>query len=209
MKKITLTAFCAAFSMVGVNAATINLSTDTVTPAAAFGTDFEGTLNDPFAYDQTDPVGTPPDVVLGTTNGYHSTGGSPAVLRYTLTDGSYTVSSGESVFMDLWGRDSSAFNESRDDDFDVTLYNGDYVTTVATVTNQAIDADHHHRVNFTSLSAGDQFDRVEIVARNSSGETNNNFVLMETRLASEVIPEPSSTVLLGLATVGFILRRRR
>ncbi len=193
-------------------AAVLALSIDTASPGAAFGSSFAGTLDDPFVYNELDPTSTSPDRDLAPiTSGYHGTGGGDVVLRYTLTGGTHTVAVGQTIVMDLWGRDSSVFNETRDDDFDVRLYNDSgYVTTVASVLSQGIapeasNSEHHQRVSFTGFT-GD-FDRVEITARNSSGEGANNFALLETRLAS--VPEPSSAALLGLGGLALILRRRK
>lgn len=215
MKKTIIPLITLSASVLMTQAAVLTLSTDTANPSPAFNTSFSGTLNDPFAYDEFNPTSASPDRILTTTgeataNGYHGTGAGDVVLRYTLTGGAHTVAAGQTIVMDLWGRDSTVFNESRDDDFDVRLYNGDYVTSVAAVLNQGIAAEasnpnHHHRVSFSGFSG--TFDRVEITARISNTETSNNFALLETRLAS--VPEPSSAVLFGLGSFALMLRRRR
>ena len=181
--------------------------------------DFAGSLlgatTDTFAYNPYDATASIPDLVYdsgGGNNAYHASGNGVATLVYDL---SYTTTIRDDVLVvDLWGRDSF---QNRDDDFDVTLYTGTTAATAAgggtslgSVTNLAIPdvTNAYVRANFF-LGTGVNVTRIEITARDSDTmpATSNDFVLQELRFAA--IPEPSSALLVSVAGLGLMLRRRR
>jgi len=199
MKTNTIIATISAISALTLtaNAAVISLTADAAgSTAPGWGGSLEGTLTDTFAYDEFNPTSATPDIHFNGSDGFHPDGNSnPVVLKYTLADGAYTVGAGQSIVLDVWGRDSS---KDRDDNFDVTLYSGG--TVIETISGEGIDDSSYHRVEFT-VSEGQSFDRVEITGHHKF------FAVMETRLAA--VPEPSSAALLGLGGLALILRRRK
>lgn len=201
-----------AVTVLGLTADTGNSS------ASAFGGTLAGVVNDPFAYDPSLPLLLVPDRVynVATGNGYHADLGEgvDALLSYTLSGGTHTTTAGEAtVIVDLYGRDNQpAGINTRDDNIDVQLFNGDYVTAVATVSGLSIDntITGHVRATFGGLAVGTQFDRIRIIGHDSDGgafPANNYFTLMEARVAT--VPEPSSAALLGLGSLALMLRRRK
>jgi len=126
----------------------------------------------------------------------------------------YTTTAGEAtIAVDLYGRAGNGGWQDRDDNIDVQLFNGDYVTAVATISGLSIDngATSHVRATFSGLAVGTQFDRIRIIGHDSGGgAANNYFTLQEAKLTTvDTVPEPSSTALLGLGGLALILRRRK
>ena len=212
-----LTIITSLLGMASAQAATVlGLTADTVnSSAAAFGGTVAGVVSDTFLYDPATPTTPSPNRVFAAGVGYHADLGEgvDALLSYTLSGGAHTTTAGEAtVVVDLYGRSNEACCNGRDDNIDVQLFNGDYVTAVATVSGLSIDnaGTGHVRATFGGLAVGTQFDRIRIVGHDSDGgafPANNYFTLMEARLAT--VPEPSSTALLGLGGLALIMRRRK
>lgn len=198
-----------------LNAATvIALTADTGnSTAGAFGGLVTGTVNQTtFAYDPL-TLGTPlPDQVFdGNNDGYHGnlTTGTHT-LSYTLTDGPYTITIENPVIVfDFFGRRGEAGAVGRDDNYTVTLYNGDYSTMISQIAGQGVSGStndpNYNRTSF-NLPEGVTFDRVQITTPAGTSDSQRYFTVMEVRLAA--IPEPSAALLGGLGLLALLRRRR-
>jgi len=162
-------------------AANIAITADAANSSTAYyGTSIANLLTDGFVYNEFDPTSTSPNLTY--QQGFHGNqgDGSDVILSFTL-DSAFTAVAGDTtIVLDAWGRDGYG---TRDNDFDVVLYNGDYSTVIASTTGAEVDdATDHGRATIT-LSAGDTIDRFQIVGHNSSGQASNPFTLTEVRLA--------------------------
>ena len=146
------------------------------------------TIDDGFAYDPdnfgaTNPYQGSLDLIdNGNDAGFHGSVATTHFLRYTLDEGPITGTVDTRHFaVDLWGRlgDVSSGLYERDDNFSITLYNGNYTTSVATSGNLSIleGSDSRLRTEL-ELADGVTFDRFEIRANNTP-----YFTIMETRAA--------------------------
>ena len=167
------------------------------------------TLNDPFAYNITDPTATAPELVYGedtganTANGFHGNNtANPVVIAYTLAL-DYTVGLDEAIVLDTWGRNRSR-NFGRDDDYTVTLLNDGAV--VATLAGEGIlDNDTlTNRSTFDTLAAGTVIDAVQL-----SSTADGQFTIQEVRFGAVAVPEPASLALIGLGSLAMIGRRKK
>ena len=178
--------------------------------AGAFGTSASDTLSDGFAYNPDTP--TSPLPVQGSfssvTGGFHAdkTTGNH-MLSYTLTGGALTTTiATATLYFDFYGR---AANLNRDNNYTVTLYNGDYITSIAQLAGQgAPDAAPYFNRSTFSLGTGVTFDRIQLTAPAGAGDPNQYFTVMEVRAATDIIPEPSAALLAGLSMFGLLRRRR-
>lgn len=221
MRQLFFTVTCAALSFLAIPMANADLvlsvSADAANSSASIlGGSVAGTLNDPFAYDLTDPTGVPLDQEFTTAanDGFLGNGavGSTVVLSYML-DSAYITESGDIVFFDLYGEDSNAV-DPQDNDFDILLFNGDYSTQVGSILMQGIPDDpslFFHNRSTLSLADGTTFDRFQISARDADPDDDGNrFRLMELRMGVlSAIPEPSGLLLVSVLLAGHSLRRRR
>ena len=189
----------------------LNLTADPANSSPSFfGGNLGGTLNDPFAYDPANPTSPLPDQVYSSNgDGFHAQqpAGTDAILSYTLTDGPLTLNG--NVNFDLYGRNGFV---NRDNDIDIQLFNGDYVTPVAELTGLAISDTAPFFVRGTLPLSGTTFDRVRLVAGDSNGGGNPNFfTLLELRANVEPVPEPTSLLVcgVGLGMLGVGVARRR
>lgn len=147
------------------------------------------TIDDAFAYDPHDFGSTNPFqgslavIDNGTDAGFHGSAAPTHFLRYTLEGGAITATVDTHYFVvDLWGRlgDGNSDLYDRDNNFTVALYNGNYITPVATSENLSIleGSGSRLRTEFY-LADGVTFDRFEIRAANTP-----YFTIMETRAAT-------------------------
>jgi hypothetical protein len=143
--------------------------TITTTPNVTQGTETQqlaGLLNDPFAYDPSNPTSPMPQTTWESTKFFIGTDTYLATIAYDFDD-MY-----DNLFVDLYGR--NAF-EGRDDSFDVEFrLAGVLQETIAT----GIDSSHHVRV---TASPGTQADSIRIVETAGSA---NKFALAEIRVNS-------------------------
>ncbi|MDB4353847.1 PEP-CTERM sorting domain-containing protein [Akkermansiaceae bacterium] len=171
--------------------------------------DVESTINDPFAYDPLNPTTVSPATGFSDNpeaNSFHGGGfGSRAGivdLHYNVPH-TITGNAAESVFViDLWGRSGNAGSEGRDDNFAIQILDasGASLASLSGVSIPNSPETQFLRASVT-LPVGTAIDRVLIESPVS------NFTLAEVRFAA--VPEPSQTLLIGLAGLGFMSRRRR
>lgn len=166
------------------------------TTAGSFSTNAADTLTDTFAYDPTNPTAALPNrgTWLSVAGGWHTDVGG-GTLSFTLTGGAIMA---DTVYLDLYGRVS---NFDRDNNYTVTLFNGDYSTQVAQLTGQGVPdiAPYFNRSTF-NLGTAVTFDRIQV------SSSTNYFTVMEVRAAA--IPEPSAALLGGLGMIALLRRRR-
>lgn len=181
--------------------------------AGAYGTFFSDTLSDGFSYNPDTPTAPLPSQGdnSSVTGGWHAdkTSGNH-MLSYTLTGGAITTTTGTgTIYFDLYGRSADNAILDRDDNYTVTLYNGDYSTQVAQLTGQGVaDAAPYFNRSTFNLGTGVTFDRIQITAPASGADSERYFTVMEVRAATEAIPEPSAALLGGLGMLGLLSRRR-
>jgi hypothetical protein len=174
------------------------------------------TVNDPFSYNPDSP--TSPAPVQGSdssvTGGWHGNLGSGQhLISYLVTGGITTSNATSSVFFDFYGRTNIGNPANvnilvRDNDYTVTLFNGNYTTQVAQLTGQSVaDAAPYFNRSTFNLGAGVTFDRIQLTSAITApaGET-PFFTVMEVRAAT--VPETSSALLCGLGALGLLRRRR-
>ena len=204
LKTISLAALTVITMAASSHAATILSLTGDVSnsTAGSFGTDFLDTLSDGFAYDPSNPTLPLPNqgTFSSVVGGWHAdTGGG--TLSYTLTGGPITTSAANAIiYFDLYGRDAPAL-VGRDNNYTVTLYNGNYITQVAQLTGQgASDAAPYFNRSTFNLGTGVTFDRIQVTS------STDYFTVMEVRAAT--VPEPSAALLGGLGMLALMRRRR-
>ena len=160
MAVIGITTETSAATLISLTADAANSS------SSGFSGSVAGTLSDGFSYDPLSPTAALPDQAYSSNgDGFHASLGEgvQAILSYTLTSGIHTTTvTDPTIVVDLFGRDSFG---DRDDDVDVILFNGDYVTQVATVTGVSISdtSPYYARATFSGLAVGTSFDRIRII----------------------------------------------
>jgi hypothetical protein len=170
---------------------TIPVTIDAGNSSQAYhGSSVSNLTTDGFAYDVLNPTGASPVQVWGAASAYHANepGAADVYLSFLLDAPVTTDAWTTSAVADLWGREPSGGWTNRDDNIDVVLYNGDYITPVATVSGLAIPnpPDAYVRGTF-NLAEGVTFDRFQIVGHESAGAANNAFTLFEVRLAFPIV----------------------
>jgi alpha-galactosidase len=162
--------------------------TITTTPIVSQGTETQqlaGLLNDPFAYDPDNPTSPMPQITWESTKFFIGTDTYLATIAYDFDD-TY-----DNLFVDLYGRDSTAAIEARDDSFDVEFWlAGVLQETIAT----GIDSTHHVRV---TASPGTQADSIRIIETAGSP---NKFALAEIRVSGVNLTASSPTSITMIAT---------
>ena len=170
-------------------AITISLSADLTNSSYADSGSVDALLTDGFVYNVFDPTSATPNLVLASDTGYEGDvpGGSNVVISFTL-DNTYTVDAlSTTLVVDVWGRSAGAW-QTRDDDFDVILFDGNYSNVVASALNLGVPdgALPHTRATF-DLGIGLTVDRFQIIGHDtSSSGAGNPFTLMEVRMGSPV-----------------------
>ena len=172
--------------------------------ASGFGGSMANTTSDPFAFDPNDPTAALPATNWSPATHFHGNGGNPIVYWGFEV---ITWGEGSDLQFDFYGR--TACCPDRDNNYDIALLSGGPGGTVIqeVLGNNAPDAGNPANYLRTDLgaglAAGQSFDTVRIVGNNP------NFSIAEVRLSGSIIPEPSTSALFGLATIGLFLRRRR
>lgn len=166
------------------------------TTTGSFGTNAADTLTDTFAYDPTNPTAALPfqGDFLSVAGGWHANLGG-GTLSFTLTGGAIMA---DTVYLDLYGRTNFI---TRDNNYTVTLFNGNYTTQVAQLTGQGVaDAAPFFNRSTFNLGTAVTFDRIQV------SSSTDYFTVMEVRAAA--IPEPSAALLGGLGMIALLRRRR-
>jgi hypothetical protein len=134
------------------------------------------------------------------------------LLSYVLAGGAITTGFGsDTIYLDFYGRSNGGDPLPgvllRDNNYTVTLYNGDYTTQISQVTGQGVAdvAPYFNRSTF-NLGSGVTFDRIQITSPGSSSDPSQYFTVMEIRAAA--VPETSAALLCSLGTLGLLRRRR-
>ena len=172
--------------------------------ASGFGGSMANTTSDPFAFDPNDPTAALPATNWSPATHFHGNGGNPIVYWGFEV---ITWGEGSDLQFDFYGRTNCC--PDRDNNYDIALLSGGPGGTVIqeVLGNNAPDAGNPANYLRTDLgaglAAGQSFDTVRIVGNNP------NFSIAEVRLSGSIIPEPSTSALFGLATIGLFLRRRR
>jgi hypothetical protein len=173
------------------------------------------TVNDPFLYDPNSP--TSPAPVQGSdssvTGGWHGNFiGAQHLISYLVTGGLTTTAATSTIYFDFYGRTNignpaNVAILTRDNNYTVTLFNGNYTTQVAQLTGQGVAdaAPYFNRSTFT-LGAGVTFDRIQLTSPVTADSNTQFFTVMEVRAAT--VPETSSALLCGLGALGLLRRRR-
>lgn len=186
------------FAEVGLTADAANSST------GGWSTSVANTLSDPFAYDPSNPTSPRAEQVNVLGNGFHGDGSTATkTLSYLLSSGGLTTAGATSFYLDFYGRDGLPSAFYRDNDYTVTLFNGDYSTQVAQLAGQGVpDASPAFNRSTFNLGDGVTFDRMQITSNVDS------FSVMEVRAATSAVPEPSAALLGGLGALALLRRRR-
>lgn len=161
------------------------------------------TLADTFAYNPNNPTATSPARGDGSSiPGFHGDSTTNHFLQYTFAP--IATGSGQTTqfVVDLWGRSTIV---NRDDNYTITLYNGDFSTIVGSTSalTSIPTANPQYQRTVFNLDPGMTFDRFEIHATNTQ-----YFTIAETRAAFETVPEPSAAFLAGVGAL-MLWRRRR
>ena len=206
MKHLITAAALLASTALGHSALTqIALTPDLAnSQASGFGGSMANTTSDPFAFDPNDPTAALPATNWNPATHFHGSGGNP-----TLYWGFEVITwgAGSDLQFDFYGRTNCC--PDRDNNYDIALLSGGPGGTVIqeVLGNNAPDAGNPANYLRTDLgaglAAGQSFDTVRIVGNNP------NFTVAEVRLSGSIVPEPSTSALFGLATIGLFLRRRR
>ena len=206
MKHLVTAAALLASTALGHSALTqIALTADLAnSQASGFGGSMANTTSDPFAFDPNDPTAVLPATDWSPATHFHGNGGNPIVYWGFEV---ITWGEGSDLQFDFYGRTNCC--PDRDNNYDIALLSGGPGGTVIqqVLGNNAPDAGNPANYLRTDLgaglAAGQSFDTVRIVGNNP------NFSIAEVRLSGSIIPEPSTSALFGLATIGLFLRRRR
>ena len=206
MKRLTIFAALLVSTAVGHAALTnISLTADVANSSGSgFGGNMANTTSDPFAYDPDNPTAALPSTDWNPATHFHGNGGNPTL--YWSVD-LVTWGAGSDLQFDFYGRTNCC--PDRDNNYDIALLSGGAAGTVISevLGNNAPDAGspaNYLRTDLgAGLSPGQSFDTVRITGNNG------NFTVAEVRLAGSIVPEPSVSVLFGLAGLGLFLRRRR
>lgn len=176
----------------------VPLSVDSVrSDAPAFGTTYEGPLNDGFAYDPLSPASVLPqtDYGAGPADLWHSPNGA-VPTEYAVTFGDVY----SELTLDFYARSDGPSIYGRDNNLTMRLYNGDWTTIVETISGVNIQNDPpHNRIVFNPAV---EADRLLIVNPSST-----NWSIGELRMLG--VPEPSGSVFLAVMAVMAASRRRR
>ena len=146
--------------------------------------------------------------MFGAENTFHGLepNAGDVTLALDVTAGAFAVGAQTTIVFDIYGRNVL---QTRDDNFDVELFDT-AGNSLGLVTGNGIPDGlvPHARVDFGNIAVGTAIGSVIVTGIDSEpGSAANNFTVQEVRLSA--IPEPSSTLLMGLASFGFLLRRRR
>ena len=207
LKAIVIALFLSLISSLNAAYIEVILTADLDGSTAAtpsYGGSLQDSLDDNFNYNPNDPTAVMPNLTHTTADGggYVPVGNvNPVVLSYTFD--ALSLTSADSFAVDLYGRDN---NKSRDDNFDLVLYNGaDELTRIDG--NGIDDLTDHKRVTF---NVDGTFDRLEVVGYDDW------FTLMEIRAAVDInsdnisaTPEPSSYALMLISFCGLIAAGKR
>lgn len=206
-KKYIYTISCAVLASSVAQATVIALTADVANSSApAFGSVATGVTTDTFAFDPFNPTAALPVLAFGGTNTFHGAEPNAGDVILALDAGGFVVGAQNNIVFDLYGRDVL---QARDDNFSVELFDT-AGSSLGLVTGNGI-ADGlvpHARVDFGDIAVGTEIGSVIVTGFDSEPSSDvNNFTVQEVRLSA--IPEPSSTLLMGLASLGFLVRRRR
>ncbi|MDF7798626.1 PKD domain-containing protein [Pontiellaceae bacterium B1224] len=154
---------------------------------AFYGTSITNLLTDPFVYYPSIPNNTSPNTSY--QQGFHGNDptGADVLLSFTNSTPYTTTVDKPVIILDAWGRGGY---QTRDQDFDVVLYNGGWEdtdkVTFGEVTGLAIatTGTPYTRGVIDTIPLGTTFDRMRIIGHNTSGQANNPFTLTEIRLAA-------------------------
>jgi len=137
------------------------------------------TLSDGFVYDPETPSASTPLQTFSTTETLHFIGLADAWVEYTLLTPT-SMGAGLVFSFDIWGR-SGATTSTRDDNFDIELY--DETGTLFHTINTGItdDVTYYTRVTVTDADIDATTTLSSFIIRNTSG--GGNFTLAEVRLA--------------------------
>ena len=214
VKNYICTISCAVLASSVAQATVIALTADVASSSTpAFGSMTTAVTTDPFAFDPFNPTAALPALVFGPTNTFHGLEpmAGDVTLALDVTAGAFVVGAQTTIVFDIYGRNVL---QARDDNFNVELFDTAGIS-LGLVTNNAI-ADGpvpHARVDFGNIAVGTAIGSVIVTGFDTddtltpAGENLNDFTVQEVRLSA--IPEPSSTLLMGLASFGFLVRRRR
>ena len=199
---------CAVLASSVAQATVIALTADAANSSTpAFGSAVAGATTDTFAFDPFNPTAVLPVLVFSQTDTFHGSEANSGDVILTLDAGGFVVGAQNNIVFDIFGRNVL---QARDDDFSVELFGTDGITSLGLSTGNAIadGAVPHARVDFGNIAVGTAIGSVVVTGFNSEpGSDVNNFTVQEVRLSA--IPEPSSTLLMGLASLGFLVCRRR
>ena len=198
---------CAVLASSVAQATVIALTADVANSSApAFGSVATGVTTDTFAFDPFNPTAALPVLAFGGTNTFHGAEPNAGDVILALDAGGFVVGAQNNIVFDLYGRDVL---QARDDNFSVELFDT-AGSSLGLIENNAIadGAVPHARVDFGDIAVGTEIGSVIVTGFDSEPSSDvNNFTVQEVRLSA--IPEPSSTLLMGLASLGFLVRRRR
>lgn len=152
----------------------------------SFGGSLEGTLNDTFAYDYSDPTGVLPSLTFASNAAFHNSGVGDATIRYELAS-PITVDATTNIVVDLYGRGPGGTYANRDNDIDIQFLDASN-NLLGEVTGAAIGINPNHvRVSSldASLANGAVVAKIQVIGHDSDGDTssNNAFTLQEIRAA--------------------------
>jgi hypothetical protein len=159
-----------SFSLISISilqaATEITLTGDDVNSSApGFGSALANTLNDPFAYDFTNPVSNLPDQIFSGPVSFHGNEAEGIDVLVSYTFPATTLAPGETFVVDIYGRSSDDCCTIRDDDFDLEFYSGGITGTLVEqqtglgISNMRPD---HLRISYTDVDTIDSFRIVAI-----------------------------------------------
>ena len=213
IKQLPLILTCACAMQASLSAATIiALTAGSVNAPPQYGSAYGNVLTDGFAYDPLDPTSASPTTAWSPTTHYHANQPPVAPATTFTVVGNFTMNhtittTDPIVVFDIWGRTGSNGSYDRDDSYQVELF--DNLGNSLGIQSSGIDNTSYDRVTFTGITAGTIITDMVFRGFDSEGTPpgNNNFTIAELRLAA--VPEPSSTLMLGLSGLALLARRRR